>query len=225
METVPDIMTDLLKFITFEGGEGAGKSTQARLLADWLRGAGHEVVLTREPGGSPGAERIRTLILTADPQPEQRFDGLTEALLHAAARRDHCLKVVMPALDRGAFVISDRFSDSTIAYQGFGLGVPLETLTRLHDLAVPRCIRPSTTFLLELSPEDGLARARHRTSTSGPAIDRYEAEELEFHQRIGVGFNAIAEAEPNRVQRIDAGRCVDEAEESIRSIIRFRYQP
>lgn len=217
-------MTDLLKFITFEGGEGAGKSTQAHLLADWLRNAGHDVVLTREPGGSPGAERIRTLILTADPQPEHRFDGLTEALLHAAARRDHCLKVIMPALDRGAFVISDRFSDSTIAYQGFGIGVPLDTLARLHDLAVPRSIGPSTTFLLELSPEDGLARARQRTSTDGATVDRYEAELLDFHQRIAAGFTAIAEDEPDRVQRIDAGAGIAEAEESIRGVIRSRYQ-
>lgn len=121
------------RFITFEGGEGGGKSTQLRLLAEALRGVGREVVTTREPGGSKGAEDIRALLVTGVPD---RWDGITEALLHTAARRDHLIKTVWPALDRGAWVICDRFADSTMAYQGYGHGLPLEMLDALYRTAI-----------------------------------------------------------------------------------------
>jgi dTMP kinase len=236
------------KFITFEGGEGAGKSTQARLLADWLRSAGADVVLTREPGGSPGAERIRALLLAGRSSvqeaglvpgrdleakaEEEGFDALTEAMLHYAARRDHCVKVIEPALSRGAFVISDRFSDSTIAYQGYGLGASLDALARLHDLAVPPAVRPGLTILLGIPAAEGLDRARKRSnamslpeSGAGEAVapDRYEGEGLAVHERISAGFDAIASAEPDRVLRVDGRLDLTQACNAIRDIVRARF--
>lgn len=223
-------MPYLRTFITFEGGEGAGKSTQARLLATWLGECGFEVVLTREPGGSEGAERIRSLILTSASSSEADggYDGLTEALLHGAARRDHCLKVILPALQRGAFVISDRFSDSTIAYQGYGQGVPLDSLTDLHNLSVPDGATPALTFLLDIAPEDGLARARTRTwEQSGPdtgdQTDRYERERLDFHHRVASGFDTLARDNPGRITRIDAQLGLQAAQTAIRDVVRHRY--
>ncbi|NIQ96157.1 MAG: dTMP kinase, partial [Desulfuromonadales bacterium] len=133
-------------FITLEGGEGGGKSTQARLLAEFLELRGEEVVLTREPGGSPGAEQIRSLLVDGE---THRWDATTEALLHFAARRDHLVKTVIPALDRGAWVVCDRFADSTMAYQGYGHGLPKEALAVLYDFAVGT-IKPDLTLVLDL---------------------------------------------------------------------------
>lgn len=218
-------MPDFRTFITFEGGEGAGKSTQARLLAQWLQDRGQEVVLTREPGGSPGAERIRSVILTSgtNAEADDGFDGLTDALLHSAARRDHCLKVILPALQRGAFVISDRFSDSTLAYQGYGQGVPMDHLTRLQELSVPKDVAPSLTFLLEIAPEDGLARARMRSGIDPDQRDRYESEILGFHQRVAKGFDTLARNFPNRISRIDAGQDLEATQATIRDVVRVRF--
>ena len=186
------------RFITLEGGEGAGKSTQAVRLAAALRGRGLEVVTTREPGGSPGAEEIRGLLLKGGESGEERWSPVTETLLHFAARRDHLERTVWPALERGDWVISDRFADSTIAYQGYGLGFDHDVIIRLYANVVG-AFRPDLTLVLDLPAEAGLARARARS-----AADRYEAMDLAFHRRLREGFLDIAAHDPRRCAVIDA---------------------
>jgi dTMP kinase len=188
------------RFITLEGGEGAGKSTQMARLADRLRG-GREVVTTREPGGSPGAEMIRKLLVEG---PAERWDGTTEALLHFAARRDHLRATVWPALERGAWVVSDRFADSTRAYQGWGHGLDGAVLDRLYEVAVG-VFRPDLTLILDLPVEKGLARAAARRG----AETRYESLPRDFHERVRAGFLEIARGEPARCVVIDAMQGVD----------------
>jgi dTMP kinase len=188
------------RFITLEGGEGAGKSTQIARLAERLK-VSHEVVTTREPGGSPGAEMIRKLLVEG---PAERWDGTTEALLHFAARRDHLRTTVWPALERGAWVISDRFADSTRAYQGWGHGLDLFTLDRLYDVAVG-VFRPDLTLILDLPVDAGLARAAARRS----AETRYESLPRAFHERVREGFLTIARNEPERCAVIDASQDID----------------
>jgi len=184
------------RFITLEGGEGAGKSTQVRLLADALAARGLEVVTTREPGGSPGAEAIRALLVRGD---ADRWDGLTEALLHYAARRDHLARTIRPALERGAWVVCDRFNDSTLAYQGYGHGTDLGRLDALYAM-VAEGLAPDLTLVLDLPVAVGLARAGHR----GGEEDRYERMGDGFHERLRQGFLTIAAAEPERCAVIDA---------------------
>lgn len=202
------------RFITFEGGEGAGKSTQARRLAEALRAVGIDVVLTREPGGSPGAEQIRTLLVQGD---AGRWDAVTETLLHYAARRDHVERTIRPALAAGRWVISDRFADSTIAYQGYGHGVPLAQIRALHAWSVDG-LQPDLTFVLDLPPDTGLQRTGDRTG----AEDRYERMSGEFHRRLREGFLAIARAEPQRCVVIDARRDIDDVAAAIRDGVRAR---
>lgn len=189
------------RFITLEGGEGAGKSTQASRLAGVLRASGAEVVLTREPGGSPGAEEIRALLVDGD---VARWDAITETLLHFAARRDHLLNTIAPALDRGAWVISDRFVDSTVAYQGYGHGVPLKLIDELARICIADR-RPDLTLILDLPVAVGLARANRR----GTAEDRYERMNDEFHARVRDGFREIARREPSRCVVVDASGDVE----------------
>lgn len=189
------------RFITLEGGEGAGKSTQASRLARVLRASGAEVVLTREPGGSPGAEEIRALLVDGD---VARWDAVTETLLHFAARRDHLLNTIAPALDRGAWVISDRFVDSTVAYQGYGHGVPLKLIDELARICIADR-RPDLTLILDLPVAVGLARANRR----GTAEDRYERMNDEFHARVRDGFREIARREPSRCVVVDASGDVE----------------
>ncbi|MGX9965182.1 dTMP kinase [Roseomonas sp. F4] len=182
------------RFITLEGGEGAGKSTQARWLAAHLAGRGLPVVLTREPGGAPGAEAMRRLLLGG-----QGLDPVAEALLVFAARRDHLVSTIRPALAAGMWVISDRFVDSTRAYQGAGQGVPSEAIEQLAAIALEGQA-PDLTLVLDLPVETGMARARQR----GVAADRYERLDAAFHQRIRDAFLAIAAAEPARCAVVDA---------------------
>jgi len=189
------------RFITLEGGEGAGKSTQIVRLADWLKARGHDVVTTREPGGAPGAEMIRKLLVEG---PAERWDGTTEALLHFAARRDHLRSTVWPALKRGAWVVSDRFADSTRAYQGYGHALDLEALDRLYEVAVDG-FRPDLTLILDLPVETGLARAAQRRGGE----TRYESLPRDFHERVRKGFLEIARAEPKRCAVIDASTDID----------------
>jgi dTMP kinase len=185
----------MANFITIDGVEGAGKSTQAARLADALRRDGHEVVLTREPGGTELGRALRRMLLEDDsPGPTAE----TELLLYLADRAEHVRRLIQPALARGALVIADRFSDSTIAYQSNGRGLPLDMVRRLDAFARGN-LTPDLTFLLDLPPEVGLERAR----ATGPA-DRVEREALEFHRRVREGFLAIAEAEPGRVVLLDA---------------------
>jgi len=163
------------RFITLEGGEGAGKSTQVGPLATALRARGLEVVTTREPGGSAGAEEIRRLLVTGG---AGRWSAVTEAFLHFAARRDHLERTVWPALDRGGWVISDRFADSTLAYQGHGLGLDPTVIGRLSELALGH-FAPDLTLILDLPLEIGLGRMRARGGA-----DRYETMETAFHHRV-----------------------------------------
>lgn len=194
-------------FIALEGGEGAGKSTQAKRLAEGLRAEGREVVLTREPGGSPGAEDIRKLLVTGD---AARWSPLTEALLMYAARADHLNVTIRPALARGAIVISDRFADSSEAYQGAGGGVPLETLNALRAAVVGND-EPDLTLIFDLSVEAGLARASAR---GGDA--RFESKGADYHQRLRDAFLAIAERRKDKAVLIDASQDADTVAEAIR---------
>lgn len=184
------------RFITLEGGEGAGKSTQAVRLKAWLEAHGLAVVATREPGGSSGAEMIRKLLVEG---PVERWDGVTEALLHFAARRDHLRSTVWPALGQGTWVISDRFADSTLAYQGHGHGVDRSVFDRLYGVAVGD-FRPDLTLILDLPIEIGLARAARRRGTE----TRYESLPVDFHARVRAGFLEIARHSPERCAVIDA---------------------
>ena len=182
-------------FITFEGGEGAGKSTQARLLADRLARGGREVVVTREPGGTAFAERVRDLIL--DPATPEH-SPFSEALLFYAARADHLERVIRPARSRGAVVISDRFSDSTEVYQSLAGGLSQAAFASL-EAAVVGAEKPDLTLILDLDPEQGLARARTRG-----ALNAYDARSIAFHRRLRDGFLSIAKREPDRCVVIDA---------------------
>lgn len=186
------------RFITFEGGEGAGKSTQIRLLAERLEGRGVAVVVTREPGGTPTAEAIRAMLLSGQAK-DLGPDG--EAVLFAAARADHVERVIRPALRAGRWVLSDRFFDSTHVYQGTGDGADSATLAALDRIAVGRT-RPDLTLILDVPVEIGLARAAGR----GAAPDRFESDTLALHEKRRRAFLAIAEAEPDRCVVIDASR-------------------
>ncbi|MFT3808585.1 MAG: dTMP kinase [Micropepsaceae bacterium] len=194
-------------FIALEGGEGAGKSTQARRLADHLRAAGREVVLTREPGGSPGAEDIRKLLVTGE---AARWSPLTEALLMYAAREDHLNTTIRPALARGAVVISDRFADSSEAYQGAGGGVALETLNALRSIVVGSD-EPDLTLIFDLPVATGLARAAAR---GGDA--RFESKGAAYHQRLRDAYLAIAARRKDTATLIDAAQDEDAVAEAIR---------
>jgi len=194
-------------FITFEGGEGAGKSTQIRRLAERLRAAGREVVLTREPGGSPGAEQIRNLLLNGE---VDRWSPLTEALLMNAARRDHLERVIAPALARGAVVLSDRFADSTRAYQGAGGAVDPTAIAQLEAMVVGGQ-RPDLTLIFDLPVEEGLRRALSRNGGE----ERFEAKGAAFHERLRAAYLAIARGEPDRCVLIDAATPPDAAEAAV----------
>jgi dTMP kinase len=204
-------------FITFEGGEGAGKSTQVRRLADRLAALGREVVVTREPGGTPGAEAIRALLVTGT---AERWSALSECLMMNAARRDHVERLIAPALARGAVVISDRFADSTRAYQGAGGGVPAELVQAIETAVVGDC-RPAATLVLDLPVEAGLARAAGR----GGAEARFEAKGLAFHAAIRAAFLDIAAAEPERCAVIDAGLPPDAVAEAVWRRLQPRFAP
>ena len=196
------------KFITFEGGEGAGKSTQAQLLADRLRGRGSDVVLTREPGGSPFAEQVRALILDPATAPHS---ALSEALLFYAARSDHLDTTIRPALAAGRWVICDRFSDSTRVYQGVAGGLEPATLDRLESMIVQPTV-PDLTLILDLPADIGLARAaKRRVARVMPPMqpDAYEKRDLAYHERLRAGYAAIARAEPQRCVLVDGAKAPD----------------
>ena len=187
------------RFITFEGGEGAGKSTQIQRLAESLRARGQSVLITREPGGTPDAEAIRSLLTTGE---TARWDPLAETLLHLAARRQHLARAIRPALERGEWVLCDRFYDSTRAYQGGGQGVARATIDLLTE-PVQEGLYPALTFMLDIPPEVGLARARARGDAG-----RYERWPLERHAAIRAAFLAIATDEPARCCVIDAAQSI-----------------
>ncbi len=190
-------MAPAARFITLEGGEGAGKSTQARRLAAALRGAGLDIIETREPGGSPGAEEIRRLLTAGEPA---RWSPMAETLLHFAARADHVRRTIRPALAAGRWVCCDRFADSTMAYQGYGHGIDRDFIARLAG-AVLGDLRPDLTLIFDLPVEQGLARAAARSGHE----DRYEKMDRNFHEALRRGFLDIAGQDPQRCVVIDAG--------------------
>jgi len=202
------------RFITLEGGEGAGKSTQIMRLKNWLEARGRSVIVTREPGGSPGAEMVRKLLVEG---PAERWDGTTEALLHFAARRDHLRSAVWPALKQGRWVVSDRFADSTRAYQGYGHGLDLAMLDRLYAIAVGD-FRPDLTLILDLPVETGLERAAARRGTE----TRYESLPRDFHDRVRAGFLEIAKSEPKRCVVIDASKDADTIAVAVATVVSQR---
>ena len=197
------------KFITFEGGEGAGKSTQIALLAGALERAGITVTTTREPGGSPGAEEIRKLLVTGD---ADRWDPMTEALLHFAARGDHLRSVIRPRLDAGDWVLSDRFTDSTMAYQGHGHGLGRAAIARLQALVLGD-FSPDLTLILDVPVDVGLARAASRNDGE----DRYERLGHGFHERLREAYRDIAVQEPERCALIDAADEVEAVHAAVKA--------
>lgn len=194
------------KFITFEGGEGCGKSTQVKRLKAALEAAGIEVLLTREPGGTVLSEEIRRLIKDQDDDPPC---DRSELLLFLAARAQLVREVIRPALAAGKWVVSDRFSDSTKAYQGYGRGLPLDVIAAVNDFACEG-LRPDLTVLLDVSPETARARMRRREDATNTTADRIERAGDAFHARLRRGFAEMAAAEPDRIKVVDANGTVDE---------------
>lgn len=203
-------------FIVFEGGEGAGKSTQVALLRDALAKQGREVVLTREPGGTPAAESIRALVL--DPR-NKGLDPRAEALLFAAARAEHVAALIRPALTRGATVICDRFIDSSVAYQGLGRGLGADQIRELSDWATDGLL-PDLTIVLDIDPAVGLARAGQVSESP----DRMESEAMTFHVMVRDAFLAAAQAAPNRYAVLDATAAVGEIHAAITSRVQTLRQ-
>lgn len=205
------------RFIAFEGGEGAGKSTQIALLADRLRSAGEDVVLTREPGGTPGAEEIRGLFVSGAPG---RWTAETDALLVTAARADHVARLVRPALLAGKTVLCDRFIHSTLAYQGFGKGLAMDQLRALHGFATGG-LWPDLVLWLDAPVELGLSRSTKRAAAvnpDAPPEQRFEQLDLAYHQRVRDGFATMA-AEDRRIVRIDATLPIAGVEDAIRRAV------
>lgn len=194
-------------FITFEGPDGSGKSTQAQSLAHRLQEAGYTVLLTREPGGTKLGEAVRGILLGKDHEISQR----TEALLYAAARAQHVQEKIIPALERGEIVICDRFVDSSLAYQGYGLGMCLWEINQINSFATGG-LKPDLTFLLDLSPKEGLARARQDRGQ----MDRIEERALEFHAKVRQGFLELAKEESQRFKVIQTA---DSSKEEVAAII------
>jgi dTMP kinase len=186
-------------FITFEGGEGTGKSTQIEMLAGHLRGQGLTVVVTREPGGTPVAEAVRAVLL----DPSLAPDGLTELFLLEAARRDHVEHVIRPAVERGRVVLSDRFADSSTVYQGMVRGVGVERVVELNRIATGG-LDPDVTVVLDFDHESGLQRARSRNAEGDGSESRLDDEPSAFHRRVREGFLQLAENEPERVRVVSA---------------------
>jgi dTMP kinase len=207
------------KFISFEGGEGGGKSTQINFLWRALRSVGIDVIQTREPGGSEGAEEIRNLLVDGEPD---RWDAVTETLLHCAARRDHLKKTILPSLHAGQWVLSDRFSDSTMAYQGYGHGINKKAISNLQQF-VAGDVTPDMTIILDLPIKVGLARAEKRSTEqiepSRTVEDRYEKMDENFHERLRKGFLNIANNNRKRCIVIDTTRSIEEIRTTIQHLV------
>jgi dTMP kinase len=208
------------KFITFEGGEGSGKSTHAGRLAERLRTLGLEVVLTREPGGSPGAEIIRHVLLSGVAKP---LGAETEAILFAAARDDHVRTTILPALEAGRWVICDRFIDSTRVYQGALGKVDTRLIRRLERITVGEAAKPDLTILIDVPATVGLARAKNRRA--GKDADRFESESPEFHETLRNAYRALAANEPKRIAMLDGRAPQDVVAERIWTIVVQRLDP
>ena len=203
-----------MSFVSLEGIDGSGKSTQARMLADHLRAEGRNVVLTREPGGSPGAEAIRELVLTGEPG---RWSAETEILLFTAARRDHLERTIRPALERGATVVCDRFADSTRVFQGVTRGDLSGLVDRLHEETIG--VEPDRTFVIDVDPAVGLERSMGRMTGDALPESRFERFGLPFQERAREGFRTLARRWPDRVVLIDGSGPQDEVFARIRAAL------
>lgn len=210
------------RFITFEGGEGVGKTTQIALLAARLRARGLTVVTTREPGGAPEAEAIRSLLVTGA---ADRWDPQAEALLHFAARRMHLVRTIWPALERGDWVLSDRFADSTMAYQGIAGRLGAKRIRALAEWTMDG-FAPDLTLVLDLPPQEGLARAAGRAKAGqgkGPAEDRYERMGPAYHEAVAAAFRRIAADDPARCRLVEAGGSVEAVAEAVWRQVQARF--
>jgi dTMP kinase len=206
-------------FITFEGGEGSGKSSQINRLSSWMTMLGEPLVTTREPGGTEGAENIRDLLVTGD---EDRWDEITENLLFMAARRDHIVKLIRPSLNAGRNVVSDRFVDSTYVYQGKAQGVDMETLKRLYNL-IAGDLMPDITILLDVDPKTGLQRTTLRQGELDLRETRFEGYDLSFHRRIRQGYLDLAKEFRDRYIIIDANQTIGDVWANIQHELIQRY--
>lgn len=211
-------MSNAVPFITFEGGEGGGKTTQIKLLADWLREQGKDVVTTREPGGTEGAETIRALLVQGD---KNRWDTETDALLHLAARRQNLVHNVWPALETGKWVLCDRFMDSTYAYQCFGRGLDRAKVKQVYRL-IAGDFAPDLTFFLDLDVKTGLERAAHGKGRNLQE-NRYEGFDVSFHEKLREGYKTMAFEEPTRFVTVDASQDVDGVQKQIRDAVKARF--
>jgi dTMP kinase len=211
--------TERGKFITLEGGEGAGKSTQAQMLADHLQSIGHRVLLTREPGGSPGAEIIRQVLLSGAAKP---LGAETEAVLFAAARQDHVKCTIEPALAAGKWVVCDRFADSTRVYQGALGKVDARFIRGLERISIGG-LAPDITLILDLPVDEGLKRVASRRGSGKP--DRFEAEGPDFHKKLRSAYLALARQEPERCVVIDANRSIKKIAKQIWSVVESKLDP
>lgn len=201
------------RFITFEGGEGAGKTTAIEGVATALIADGYEVVKTREPGGIRIAEQIRNIILDRD---HIEMEGRTEALLYAAARRQHLVEKVIPALNAGKIVLCDRFIDSSLTYQGYARGIGMEAILTINEFAIEGCM-PHLTLFLDLSPEEGLARI---AANEVREKNRIDLEAISFHEKVYEGYGILLEKYPERIKRINAAKCVNDVITTSLSVIK-----
>ena len=204
-------------FITFEGGEGTGKSTQIKLLEEYLKEKGKDVVTSKEPGGTEVGLEIRKLLVCGD---KDKFDATAEALLYFADRHIHLTKKIWPAMEKGAIVLSDRFADSTMAYQYYGYNkrVSKETLNTLYDVAVGQ-FKPDLTIILDIDPEKGLARSFAKAKNMDVKELRFEGRDLEFHHNLRNGFLEIAKAEPERCVVLDADKTIEDLHTDIIKVV------
>lgn len=205
-------------FITFEGPEGSGKSTQSKRVHEHMTKTGVDAVWTREPGGTPVCAQIRQVLLSPD---NAGMDDYTEVLLLAADRNEHIANMIKPAMDEGKVVVCDRFADSTLAYQGYGRGIPMEHLTYLHKL-VTKGLAPDLTILVDVDVELGLSRVQTRGEVKGG--DRIERQEIEFHQRLRKGYLELSSSYPDRYVVLDGSRTRDEIFNEIISVLKARFE-
>ncbi len=198
-------------FITLEGPDGSGKTTQAHLLVEWLRDQGHDVLLTREPGGTEIGNQIRDVLHDSD---NATIEPRTEFLLYSASRAQHVSRIILPSLAAGKLVVSDRFADSSLAYQGYGRGLDLDTLKAVTAFAT-RGLKPDTTLYFDIAPGEGL----QRRLLSGEEWNRMDAETLAFHQRVRAGYLELANAEPERWEVLEANRPIEDVQADVRAAV------